>query len=71
MLLNELNEVETSSLKGIGEVCKGSNQECPAPEGASDFDGLAVSLKRHPDTKPEFFSSVQKKAGCVEITTES
>jgi hypothetical protein len=52
MLLNELNEVETSSLKGIGEVCKGSNQECRAPEGVSDFEGLAVSLKRYPDTKP-------------------
>jgi hypothetical protein len=28
---------------------------CPAPEGASDFEELTVSLKRYPDTKPEFF----------------
>jgi hypothetical protein len=71
MLLNGSNEVETSSLKGIGKVCKGSNQECPAPKGASDFDGLTVSLKGYPDTKPEFFSSLQKKADCIKITKES
>ena len=28
---------------------------CPAPKGASDSEELAVSLKRYPDTKPEFF----------------
>jgi len=27
---------------------------CPAPKGASVIEGLAVSLKRYPDTKPEF-----------------
>jgi hypothetical protein len=27
----------------------------PAPKGASDFEELAVSLKRCPDTKPENF----------------
>ncbi|MGA9929847.1 MAG: hypothetical protein WBQ13_02815, partial [Terriglobales bacterium] len=27
---------------------------CPAPEGASDFKRLAVSLKRYPDTKLSF-----------------
>jgi len=26
----------------------------PAPKGAIDFEGLAVSLKRYPDTKPSF-----------------
>jgi hypothetical protein len=51
-VLNGSNEVETSSLKGIGKVCKGSNQEYPAPKGAFDFEELAVSLKRYPDTKP-------------------
>jgi hypothetical protein len=71
MLLNGSNEVETSSLKGIGKVCKGRNQECPAPKGASDFEELTASLKRYPDTKPEFFSSLQKKADCVKITRES
>jgi hypothetical protein len=28
------------------------------PLGASDFEGLTVSLKRYPDTKPEFFRSL-------------
>jgi len=71
MLLNGSNEVETSSLKGIGKVCKGGKEECPALKGASDFDGLAESLKRYAATKPKFFSSLQQKAGCVEITKES
>jgi hypothetical protein len=71
MLLNGSNEVEASSLKGIGKVCKGSSQESPAPKGASDFEELAVSLKRYPDTNREVFSRPQEKAGCVEITTES
>jgi hypothetical protein len=70
-LLNESKEVETSSLKGIGKVCKGSNAKCPAPEGAFDLEELAVSLKRYPDTKPEFFSRLQRKTDWVEITTES
>jgi hypothetical protein len=26
----------------------------PAPKGAVDFEGLAVSLKRYPDTNPSF-----------------
>src|SRR5229473_8595882 len=65
------NEVETSSLKGIGKVCKGSDQERPAPKGAFDFEEFAVSLKRYPDTKPEVFSSLQKKADCVKVTKES
>jgi hypothetical protein len=29
-----------------------------APEGAMDLEGLAVSLKRYPDTKPEFSRSL-------------
>jgi hypothetical protein len=28
---------------------------CPAPKGAADFEELAASLKRCPDTKPELF----------------
>ena len=31
----------------------------PAPKGAIDFEGLVVSLKRYPDTKPEFFRNLQ------------
>ena len=31
----------------------------PAPKGASDFQGLSVSLKRYPDTKPDFFRTVK------------
>jgi hypothetical protein len=30
----------------------------PAPKGAFDFEGLAVSLKRYPDTKHEFFRNL-------------
>src|SRR3981081_2649422 len=30
----------------------------PAPEGASNFKGLVASLKRCPDTNPEFFRSL-------------
>jgi hypothetical protein len=29
-----------------------------APKGESDFEGLALSLKRYPDTKPELFGSL-------------
>jgi hypothetical protein len=29
-----------------------------APKGAIDFEGLAVSLKRYPDTNLEFFRSL-------------
>jgi hypothetical protein len=34
------------------------NSRCPAPKGAFDFEGLPVSLKRYPDTKPDFFRSL-------------
>jgi hypothetical protein len=34
------------------------NFGCPAPKGASDFEGLTVSLKRYPDTKPDFSRSL-------------
>jgi hypothetical protein len=30
----------------------------PGPKGAIDFERLAVSLKRYPDTKHEFFRSL-------------
>jgi len=33
----------------------------PAPKGASDFEELVVSLKRYPDTRPEFCRSPQKR----------
>jgi hypothetical protein len=71
IVLDESNQVETSSLKGIEKLCKGSNAKCPAPEGAFDLEELAVSLKRYPDTNPEFSSRLQKKTDWVEITTES
>jgi hypothetical protein len=35
---------------------------CPVPKGASDFDGLKVSLKRYPDTKLLFFRSLFRRA---------
>jgi hypothetical protein len=37
---------------------KTADSLCPAPKGASDFEGLTVSLKRYPDTKPKFFRSL-------------
>jgi hypothetical protein len=30
----------------------------PAPEGASDFEEVTASLRRCPDTNPEFFRSL-------------
>jgi hypothetical protein len=71
MLLNRTNEVETSSLKGIGKVCKGVTGKCLAPKGAFELAELAVSLKRYldtelgafSDTKPGAFGRLQKKAG--------
>src|SRR6266852_1812202 len=35
----------------------GKFEGCPAPKGASDREELSVSLKRYPDTNPEFFRS--------------
>ncbi len=32
--------------------------EGPGPKGACDSEGIAVSLKRYPDTKPEFFRNL-------------
>jgi hypothetical protein len=40
--------------QGAGKV----DSRCPAPKGASDFEGLTVSLRRYPDTKREFFRSL-------------
>jgi hypothetical protein len=48
------------------ETNPSQNFSAPSPKGASDFDELAVSLKRCPDTrqkpgadtKPEFFRSL-------------
>jgi hypothetical protein len=37
------------------QVAEKFDSRCPAPKGASDSEELAVSLKRYPDTKPEFF----------------
>jgi hypothetical protein len=33
-----------------------------APKGAFDFEGLAVSLKRYPDTNLEFFRNLFTRA---------
>src|ERR1039458_5254981 len=38
-------------LRGCGK----SRFRCPAPKRASCFEELTVSLKRYPDTRPEFF----------------
>jgi hypothetical protein len=40
------------------EAAEKVNLAAAAPKGASDFRELTVSLKRYPDTKPEFFSSL-------------
>jgi hypothetical protein len=39
----------------VEQAAEKVDSRCPAPKGASDFEGLAVSLKRYPDTKHEFF----------------
>jgi hypothetical protein len=48
-----------SSLLTLGgtaeEVAGKVDFAASAPKGPSDFEGLTVSLKRYPDTKPEFF----------------
>jgi cytochrome c biogenesis protein CcmG, thiol:disulfide interchange protein DsbE len=40
-------------LQGMGKL----DFRSPAPEGGSDLEGLAASLKRCPDTKPSFFAA--------------
>jgi len=40
----------------------------PAPKGVSDSEELAVSLKRYPDTKPEFSDALA--AGLQEAAEE-
>ena len=37
------------------------NFAASAPKGASDFTRLTVSLKRYPDTKPEFFRKLYSR----------
>src|SRR5208282_730915 len=44
---------------GAGKI----DSRCPGPKGASDFEGLTVSLKRYPDTKPEFSRSLKRFLG--------
>ena len=39
---------------------KNSIFDARPPKGAIDFEGLAVSLKRYPDTKREFFRSLPR-----------
>jgi len=58
MVLDEPYEIGTSSLKGIGKVCKGRNPK------------LAVSSP-HPRTKPEFAHGLPKQSTRSEITIES
>jgi hypothetical protein len=43
---------------GAKQAAEKVNVRRPAPKGAIDFEGLAVSLKRYPDTKPDFFRSL-------------
>jgi len=39
--------------------------QCPAPKGASDFDEVAVSLKRYPDTKQYSDTKRGRVAACM------
>ena len=39
---------------GTSQAAGKVDSRCPAPKGAADFEGLTASLKRCPDTKPEF-----------------
>ncbi len=39
------------------EAAEKVNLAVSAPKGASDFEGLTISLKRYPDTKPDFSAS--------------
>jgi len=43
---------------GLKRAAEKGKSQLPAPKGAIDFEGLAVSLKRYPDTKPEFSRSL-------------
>src|ERR1700682_2368244 len=44
--------------RNCGESAAKEEFRRPAPEGASDFEGRAASLKRCPDTNPEFLRSL-------------
>src|ERR1022692_3888978 len=46
---------KTSVLTHTEALAEKVDSRCPAPKGASDFEGFAVSIKRYRDTKPEFF----------------
>jgi hypothetical protein len=52
----EQNEVRSLSSRGRERPQFAEKLEIqqPAPEGAVDFEELAVSLKRYPDTRPSF-----------------
>jgi 3-oxoacyl-(acyl-carrier-protein) synthase/acyl carrier protein/NAD(P)-dependent dehydrogenase (short-subunit alcohol dehydrogenase family) len=47
---------------GRGTAAERVEIQQAAPKGASDFDGLAVSLKRYPDTKPIDTKSIATKS---------
>jgi hypothetical protein len=50
------NPAISMALNGAAEgVAEKVDFAASAPKGASDFKRLKVSLKRYPDTKPEFF----------------
>src|SRR5208282_4426864 len=52
------NALQTQRILQLGgrltfyRVAEEVDSRCPAPKGAWDFEGLTVSLKRYPDTKP-------------------
>jgi hypothetical protein len=59
---NRGNEIDPycsapQSLSAAKEAAEKVRCRWPAPKGASVSEELAVSLKRYPDTKPEFFRS--------------
>jgi hypothetical protein len=47
--------LESNLTSAAKQAAEKLNIRRPAPKGAIAFEGLAVSLKRYPDTKPEFF----------------
>jgi hypothetical protein len=55
---SECPEVRNSRIRILNRLRKNPNIGRAAPKGAIDFEGLAVSLKRYPDTKPVLFRSL-------------
>jgi hypothetical protein len=53
-----MNPNRLRSPQRLKEVAEEVDIRRSAPKGAFDFERLAVSLKRYPDTKLEFFRSL-------------